>query len=62
MMTQSIYWIDPQSVKDLGLGVLCVSQFTLWGIVNGYKPDFHQAMNGKLYVMLAINKWQVVFL
>eukprot|EP00124_Ichthyophonus_hoferi_P006007 Ihof_evm2s1114 gene=Ihof_evmTU2s1114 len=33
-----------KSVKDLGLELLCVSQFTLWGKMNGNKPDFHDAM------------------
>eukprot|EP00123_Amoebidium_parasiticum_P013202 comp21826_c1_seq1/m.31113 comp21826_c1_seq1/g.31113 ORF comp21826_c1_seq1/g.31113 comp21826_c1_seq1/m.31113 type:complete len:201 (-) comp21826_c1_seq1:231-833(-) len=33
-----------KSVKDLGLEVLCVSQFTLWAKLNGNKPDFHEAM------------------
>ncbi|KAG2219448.1 hypothetical protein INT45_002333 [Circinella minor] len=34
-----------KGVKDLGLEVLCVSQFTLQGkTVKGNKPDFHQAM------------------
>ncbi|OZJ05412.1 hypothetical protein BZG36_02001 [Bifiguratus adelaidae] len=34
-----------RSVKDLDLDILCVSQFTLWGVTNkGNKPDFHLAM------------------
>ncbi|KAI8322969.1 D-tyrosyl-tRNA deacylase [Martensiomyces pterosporus] len=34
-----------KSVKDLGLEVLCVSQFTLYGkTTKGTKPDFHEAM------------------
>ncbi|KAI9280714.1 D-tyrosyl-tRNA deacylase [Sporodiniella umbellata] len=34
-----------KGVKDAGLEVLCVSQFTLQGsCVKGNKPDFHRAM------------------
>merc|ERR1711973_1020595 len=35
-----------KSVKDLGLDVLCVSQFTLYGEMKGNKPDFRKAMSG----------------
>jgi D-Tyr-tRNAtyr deacylase len=31
-------------VSDLGLEVLCVSQFTLLGRLKGNKPDFSRAM------------------
>ena len=30
-----------KSVKDLNLEILCVSQFTLYHIMKGNKPDFH---------------------
>ncbi|KAI7827870.1 D-Tyr tRNAtyr deacylase-like domain-containing protein [Kickxella alabastrina] len=34
-----------KNVKDLGLQILCVSQFTLYGkTTKGSKPDFHEAM------------------
>lgn len=33
-----------QSVVQQGLEVLCVSQFTLFNIMKGNKPDFHLAM------------------
>ncbi|KAJ1916350.1 D-tyrosyl-tRNA(Tyr) deacylase [Mycoemilia scoparia] len=37
-----------KSVKDLGLEVLCVSQFTLYGKTNkGNKPDFHDSMRSE---------------
>ena len=32
------------SVKDLGLEILIVSQFTLYAFLKGNKPDFHKAM------------------
>jgi D-aminoacyl-tRNA deacylase len=32
------------SVMDIGGEVLAVSQFTLYGILKGNKPDFHGAM------------------
>ncbi|XP_042408804.1 D-aminoacyl-tRNA deacylase isoform X2 [Zingiber officinale] len=32
------------SVKQCNFGVLLVSQFTLYGILKGNKPDFHVAM------------------
>merc|ERR1719315_886446 len=35
-----------KSAKDLGLEILCVSQFTLYHIMKGNKPDFHLAMGG----------------
>merc|ERR1712098_716370 len=35
-----------KSAKDLGLEVLCVSQFTLYHVMKGNKPDFHLAMGG----------------
>ncbi|KAF8563379.1 hypothetical protein P879_05890 [Paragonimus westermani] len=37
-----------KSVKDLGLEVLCVSQFTLYCELKGNKLDFHQAMEPTL--------------
>ncbi|CAH6723285.1 D-aminoacyl-tRNA deacylase [[Candida] jaroonii] len=38
-----------KSIKDLGLEVLCVSQFTLYGTVTkGTKPDFHKAEKGPI--------------
>lgn len=33
-----------KSVTALGLEVLLVSQFTLYSILKGHKPDFHNAM------------------
>merc|ERR1712137_462872 len=36
-----------KSVKDLDLEVLLVSQFTLYGILKGNKPDFHLAMGSQ---------------
>uniref|UniRef100_A0A915PME7 D-aminoacyl-tRNA deacylase n=1 Tax=Setaria digitata TaxID=48799 RepID=A0A915PME7_9BILA len=33
-----------KSVRDLGLEILCVSQFTLYGILKGNKLDFHRSM------------------
>lgn len=33
-----------KSVKDLGFGVLSISQFTLYGRLQGNKPDFRGAM------------------
>ncbi|CAG8675257.1 7905_t:CDS:2, partial [Acaulospora morrowiae] len=37
-----------RSVKDAGLEVLCVSQFTLYGsTTKGYKPDFHNSMKSE---------------
>uniref|UniRef100_A0AC34FL92 D-aminoacyl-tRNA deacylase n=1 Tax=Panagrolaimus sp. ES5 TaxID=591445 RepID=A0AC34FL92_9BILA len=33
-----------KSVKDLGLDVLVVSQFTLYGLLKGNKLDYHRAM------------------
>ena len=35
-----------ESVQSLGLEVLLVSQFTLYHILKGNKPDFHSAMDG----------------
>ena len=35
-----------ESVKSLGLEILLVSQFTLYHILKGNKPDFHSAMEG----------------
>ena len=35
-----------ESVKSLGLEILLVSQFTLYHILKGNKPDFHEAMGG----------------
>ncbi|XP_072030334.1 uncharacterized protein [Amphiura filiformis] len=36
-----------KSVKDKQLEILCVSQFTLYTIMKGNKPDFHSAMGGE---------------
>ncbi len=35
-----------KSVKDLDLELLCVSQFTLYHVMKGNKPDFHLSMGG----------------
>ena len=35
-----------ESVKSLGLEILLVSQFTLYHVIKGNKPDFHEAMGG----------------
>uniref|UniRef100_V5HWZ2 D-aminoacyl-tRNA deacylase n=1 Tax=Ixodes ricinus TaxID=34613 RepID=V5HWZ2_IXORI len=35
-----------RSARELGLEVLCVSQFTLQCTLKGNKPDFHLAMDG----------------
>lgn len=34
-----------KSVKNLNYEILCISQFTLYGKLNGNKPDFHNAMS-----------------
>ena len=36
-----------ESVKSLGLEILLVSQFTLYHVLKGNKPDFHEAMGGE---------------
>ena len=36
-----------ESVKSLDLEILLVSQFTLYHIIKGNKPDFHEAMEGE---------------
>ena len=36
-----------KSAKDLDLEILCVSQFTLYHVMKGNKPDFHLAMAGE---------------
>ncbi|XP_065052061.1 D-aminoacyl-tRNA deacylase-like [Rhopilema esculentum] len=36
-----------KSVKDEDLEVLCVSQFTLYSVLKGNKPDFHKAMEAE---------------
>ena len=36
-----------ESVKSLGLEILLVSQFTLYNVLKGNKPDFHEAMGGE---------------
>ncbi|XP_033101105.1 D-aminoacyl-tRNA deacylase 1-like [Anneissia japonica] len=36
-----------KSVKDKQFEILCVSQFTLYAILKGNKPDFHCAMPGE---------------
>ena len=35
-----------ESVKSLGLEILLVSQFTLYHVLKGNKPDFHEVMGG----------------
>ncbi|OQV18767.1 putative D-tyrosyl-tRNA(Tyr) deacylase [Hypsibius exemplaris] len=36
-----------RSVKEMGMEILCISQFTLYGkAVKGSKPDFHDSMAG----------------
>lgn len=35
-----------KSVKDKNFEILCVSQFTLYAVMKGNKPDFHNAMPG----------------
>ena len=48
-----------ESVKSLGLELLLVSQFTLYHILKGNKPDFHGAMGGeqaKLLFEKIVNK------
>ncbi|PIK34707.1 putative D-tyrosyl-tRNA(Tyr) deacylase 1-like [Apostichopus japonicus] len=36
-----------KSVKDKNFEILCVSQFTLYSVMKGNKPDFHNAMPGE---------------
>ncbi|RIB03292.1 D-tyrosyl-tRNA deacylase [Gigaspora rosea] len=37
-----------RNVKDMGLEILCVSQFTLYGdVTKGNKPDFHCSMKAE---------------
>lgn len=36
-----------KSARDLNLEILCVSQFTLYHVMKGNKPDFHLAMAGE---------------
>lgn len=36
-----------ESIKSLGLEILLVSQFTLFSVLKGNKPDFHLAMNNE---------------
>ncbi|CAD5113357.1 unnamed protein product [Dimorphilus gyrociliatus] len=36
-----------KSAKDLNLEILCVSQFTLYHVLKGNKPDFHNAMTAE---------------
>ncbi|EDR24727.1 hypothetical protein, conserved [Entamoeba dispar SAW760] len=36
-----------KSVMDMGYEVLVVSQFTLYAILNGTKPDFHKSMRAE---------------
>merc|ERR1712025_1154239 len=36
-----------KSAKDLELEILCVSQFTLYHVMKGNKPDFHLAMGSE---------------
>ena len=36
-----------KSAKELNLEILCVSQFTLYHVMKGNKPDFHLAMGGE---------------
>lgn len=35
-----------RGVRDCGLDMLCVSQFTLYARLKGNKPDYHMAMGG----------------
>jgi D-tyrosyl-tRNA(Tyr) deacylase len=37
-----------KSVIDLGLEILCISQFTLCHVLKGNKPDFHNALGSHL--------------
>ena len=36
------------NVMDKNYEILCVSQFTLYGVLKGNKPDFHQSMNASV--------------
>ncbi|XP_003740345.1 D-aminoacyl-tRNA deacylase [Galendromus occidentalis] len=36
-----------KSVVEEGLEILCVSQFTLFAVLKGNKPDFHNSMPGE---------------
>ncbi|PAV64965.1 hypothetical protein WR25_10274 isoform A [Diploscapter pachys] len=36
-----------KSVKDLDLEILCISQFTLYGLIKGNKLDFHNSMSSQ---------------
>lgn len=40
------------SIKDKNFGLLLVSQFTLYSILKGNKPDFHNAMNPSEAIIL----------
>lgn len=44
-----------KSVKQLGYGVLLVSQFTLHGIFKGNKPDFHFASKRTLRYTIVVS-------
>lgn len=37
-----------KSVVEVGMEILCVSQFTLCHVLKGNKPDFHNAMTAEL--------------
>uniref|UniRef100_A0A1D1ZIF6 D-aminoacyl-tRNA deacylase n=1 Tax=Anthurium amnicola TaxID=1678845 RepID=A0A1D1ZIF6_9ARAE len=50
-----------QSVVQRNYGVLLVSQFTLYGILKGNKPDFHVAMppqRAKLFYSSLVDKFR----
>ncbi|XP_008784440.2 D-aminoacyl-tRNA deacylase [Phoenix dactylifera] len=50
-----------QSVMQQSFGVLLVSQFTLYGILKGNKPDFHVAMppqKAKLFYASLVEKFR----
>ena len=36
-----------KSVVEMGFEVLVVSQFTLYAVLNGTKPDFHESMGSE---------------
>ncbi|XP_047333101.1 D-aminoacyl-tRNA deacylase [Impatiens glandulifera] len=50
-----------QNVMQKGLSVLLVSQFTLYGILKGNKPDFHVAMSpdrAKVFYESLVNRFK----
>lgn len=53
-----------KSPADLGLEILCVSQFTLYCKLQGNKPDFHQALpseESKILYNKLINELKVMY-